>query len=746
MGTRSIKSWRCILSVLLSACLSVSIASAQDETDGDTGNPWPREIQAAEGTVIVYQPQPQELDGDRLQARAAISVTLEGTDEPVFGVVWLDARISTDRDDRTAAIEDLKVSRMRFTEQGDGKGEKLRALLEKEIPEWALEISLDRLLTTLELVRQRADMASQINTDAPVILFVPEPAVLVTLDGEPRLKAVEGRPLMRVVNTPFSILLDTEAKTYYLNADSKIWYSASDIDGDWTVAESVPKAVAERAPEPDPEENDDLEADDPETDDDDAEPGPPPKIVVATVPTELISSAGEPEYTPISGTELLYMSNTDSDVFLHLTDQRHFVLLAGRWYASTSLDGPWSYVPGNELPGDFSKISEDSQMATVLYAVPGTDVARDAAMDAQIPQTAKVERDKASLEVKYDGQPKFDEISGTTMEYAVNTAAQVIHVEKEYYAVDDGIWFVATAATGPWRVATSVPDVIYTIPPESPVYNVTFVFVYDSTPEVVYVGYTSGYTGTYVYNTTIVYGTGYYYPSWYYTYYYPRPATWGFHVRYNPWTGWHFGLSYSTGPFTFVIGGGGWYRGGWWGPYRYRGYRGGYRHGYRRGAHAGYRAGYRAGQRNNTRNNLYRSNNNPNRSAITSRQPGGERAKPGTAGGAKPGTANRANNVYADRDGNVHRKTDQGWQERTDKGWENQTRDAAKTQDRSATGRESASDRSRETRNSSTQQLNSSQQARERGTQRTNSYNRSRTAGGSRSGGARGGGGGGRRR
>jgi len=33
-------------------------------------------------------------------------------------------------------------------------------------------------------------------------------------------------------------------------------------------------------------------------------------------------------------------------------------------------------------------------MGTVLYAVPGTDVAKEAVLDAQIPQTATVERKK----------------------------------------------------------------------------------------------------------------------------------------------------------------------------------------------------------------------------------------------------------------------------------------------------------------------------------------------------------------
>ena len=68
------------------------------------------------------------------------------------------------------------------------------------------------------------------------------------------------------------------------------------------------------------------------------------------------------------------------------------------------------------------------------------------------------------------------------------------------------------------------------IPVDVPVYNVKYVYVYHVTPEVVYVGYTPAYTGCYVYGTTIVYGTGYYYPGWYGRYYWARPATWGFSV------------------------------------------------------------------------------------------------------------------------------------------------------------------------------------------------------------------------
>ena len=699
-------------SLFLGACLlSFTLAWALEDQVDD----WPREIDLPQGVVVIYQPQPEKLEGNQLEARAAVSVELKGADAPVFGAVWFAARMDTDRAERTATITDVSVTQMRFPEQDDAKEKKLSALLEEEIPKWELPISMDQLMTTLELAEKRSEARSQINTDPPKILFVSEPAVLISLDGEPRLKKEEGSTLMRVINTAFTILLVPTEKIYYLYADVDTWYAANDIQGDWTLTKEVPAEVAARAPEVD------SEPVEQEQEEDAGKPGPAPKVIVATEPTELISSNGKPEYTPISGTDLLYMSNTDSDVLMHIISQQYFVLLAGRWYASEKLEGPWRYVPGEKLPSDFTKIPEDAEMGTVLYAVPGTDVAREAVLDTQIPQTATIDRKKAKLTVEYDGDPKFEKIKDTRMKYAVNTATPVIQVKDKYYACDQAVWFIADKATGPWQVATSVPDEIYTLTPESPIYYVTFVRIYYYTDDVVYVGYTPGYTNTYVYHTTIVYGTGYWYPYWYGRWYYPRPATWGFHVRWNPWTGWRFGFSYSYGPFRFTIGGGGWYRGGWWGPGRYRGYRRGYRHGYRKGRNAGYRAGYRAGRRNAAQQNLYRTQRNQARTT----------APPATAGNrAKAGAARkRDNNVFADRDGNVHRRTDQGWEKRTRDGWQSESRQREQTQRSSE--RASGGDRG----SSRNKQLERNNRSRQRGEQRARSHNRAR----GRSGGGRGG-------
>jgi len=692
--------------------LAASTALADEED-------WPIQIDAPKGTIVIYQPQVETFKNNTLTGRAAVSVTLSGKADPMFGAVWIKARVDTDRDTRMVSILDLKVPRVRFAEATPEQEKQLVDLIEKEFPKWDLKQSLDRLLASLEVAEKEQAAAEGLKSTPPKIIFVDYPAVLVTLDGEPELQSVEDSGLMRVVNTPFLIVLVPKKKRYYLDG-GEIWYMAEDAKGPWKKTDDVPAEVVALRPPEALEEVTELKK---ESETDTKDSGVP-SIIVATEPTELIVSDGKPKYTPIEGNELLYMSNTESDVLLEIQTQRYFVVLSGRWYASKSLSGPWTHVASDQLPASFAKIPPDSEMDHVLTFVAGTKEAEEAVLDSQIPQTAAIKRSEAKLTVTYDGKPKFETIEGTDMKYAVNTSYSVIKVKKKYYACHQAVWFVADDPLGPWVVADEIPQDIYTIPPSCPVYNVKYVTIYDSTPEVVYVGYTPGYVGSYVYVNTIVYGTGWYYPAWYGRYYYPRPATWGFHVRWNPWYGWGFGLSYSTGRFTFSIGFGGWYRGGWWGPRGYGGYRRGYHRSYRRGARAGYRAGRRQGHRDN---NLYNRTENRARNAkgsqVTARQ---------TASTA----ANRKNNVYTDRNGDVHRRTEEGWQKREGNSWSKSERSA----ERSRPSERPSHDASRESvKSGGGSGLDRDYQARQRGNNRTKSYRHS--GGGRRGGGRRGGGG-----
>ena len=68
--------------------------------------------------------------------------------------------------------------------------------------------------------------------------------------------------------------------------------------------------------------------------------------------------------------------------------------------------------------------------------------------------------------------------------------------QYQWFSVRNGIWFTASSVNGPWSVATSIPAAIYSIPPSSPLYYVTYVKIYEVTPQSVVVGYTPGYMGT----------------------------------------------------------------------------------------------------------------------------------------------------------------------------------------------------------------------------------------------------------
>ena len=127
------------------------------------------------------------------------------------------------------------------------------------------------------------------------------------------------------------------------------------------------------------------------------------------------------------------------------------------------------------------------------------------------------------------------------MQYAVNTPNKVIQVGTEYYLCYQGVWFVSFSAQGPWQVAQTVPQVIYTIPPSSPVYNVTYVTQVPASDGTVTASYTAGYMGAFIMGAAVgaivASGTGYYYPPYVYGgYYYPYAATYGYHT-YNPYTG-----------------------------------------------------------------------------------------------------------------------------------------------------------------------------------------------------------------
>jgi hypothetical protein len=677
---------------------------------------WPRDINAKSGAVItIYQPQPEKMTGTRIDGRAAFSVAEKPGDDLIFGVFWYAATMATDRDQRTVSLESIEIQDVKLPGIDDtAKIEKLTLLLETEIPTWGLTTTIDEIAATIEL--EQTYVSEDLNNDPPRILYAAEPTILVLMDGEPVVKDDAELKMKRVINSPFLIVQNPADGRYYLYG-GRYWYSSASPAKDYQPSKSLPKAISsldQQLKKQQAEKVVQTGAD-------------PPAVVVSTEPAELIQSKGPADFANISGTNLLYMTNSDDNIFRSIANQQYFVLISGRWYASAKLEGPWSYTAADNLPEDFAKIPEGSAKDNVLASVPGTRASQDAIHDAQVPQTAKVDRKTATCTVNYDGEPKFEKIEGTSLELAVNTGSTVLKSGKDYYCVESGVWFAASDPKGPWKVSDERPKDVEKIPATSPAYSVKYVYVYEATPEVVYVGYTPGYMGSYVYGPTVVYGTGYYYSPWYGPYYYPRPATYGFSVHYNPWTGWSMGFHYSSGWFSFSMGG------GYWGPPMYR-----------PPFYPPYHGGMYGGRgpvyiHNDGDINIDRSNNIYNkRNGVTTNdvQRGqGAQARPGTrdqpmtadrmssrnqSGQTRPATRDqpagagqqvragqqpmdgprRNPDVYADPSGNVYQRSDNGnWSQRSGNQWQ-------QTQQPSGMNRDYQNRQRSTQQNSSFQQMN----------------------------------------
>jgi hypothetical protein len=497
-----------------------------------TGNaPWPRDFSEGDRTYVIYQPQIDKWDGTRLHARAAVSVESAASPIQHFGVAWFSARADVDKVNRLAALSDFKVEKIEFPSSTELAAD-YQKVLEQRMPRSAATLSLDRVQAALAITEAQAAGAKPqpVKNDPPRVIFSTTPALLVLVDGKPVLRSVDGSSLLRVINTFALILVDKSGK-HYLRAVGQ-WFEAGTLDGPWSVA-ARPPATLESAMQTVAKSQRVNLLDDPgPTVKDAAARGVLPTVYVSTVPAELVQTQGRPDFEPIEDTDLLHVPNSSDNILFDTKEQRYYVLLSGRWFRSPSLtDGPWEYVAHDKLPKDFAKIPETHPRGAVLASVPGTPQAKEALIDNNIPQTAAVNRATTTYQATYDGTPKFQPVESTPLQYAVNSPVPVIQVDsKSYYSLKDGVWFVAAAPSGPWAVATTVPAVIYTIPVSSPLYYVTYVQVYGSTSQVVYVGYTPGYYGTVVAPTSVVvYGTGYVYPPVYVgPYYYPPPVTYGY--------------------------------------------------------------------------------------------------------------------------------------------------------------------------------------------------------------------------
>ena len=737
------------------------------------GDPWPRQIAYQGAQVSVYQPQLESWSGNLLDAYTAVIIKAAGSQKLDYGAIWFTARTEVDKVNRVVTLFDFQLTKQNFPSLPNN-GAAYTGAFQKEAS-WRQSMPLDQLEASLGMtdVAQKQQRV-EVKNEAPRIIFSLGPAVLALIDGQPVMHDVEDH-LQKIINTRALILFDPGKSMYYL-ALMDNWVEAPSLEGPWTMAKHDPSRDLNKIKKAALADDQNQVLGNPDQSLKEAyENYEAPAVFVSTTPAELILTQGEPQFVPIPGTNLLYVSNSGNDIFMDSSNSIYYLLIAGRWFSSPSINsGPWNYIAATSLPPDFAKIPAYSPKGAVLASVPETPQAKEALIANQVPQTATINRSAAKLNLNYFGEPQYQPIAGTSMTYAVNSATPVIYISGSYYACQGAVWFTGPSPTGPWTVATSVPDAIYTIPPSSPIYNVTYVRIYGYTPSVVYVGYTPGYYGTVVSaDGVVVYGTGYIYsPYVTSSVWVPAPVTYGVGASFG-WSavgGWAlgFGIGMAVGSACSPWWGpAGWYGWGMAAPAWGWGYYGGaasanfYGH-WGNAAYGGTRAAWANPYTGNIGAGARGSFYNPvtgatgvggrgyNYNAYTGNYAAGSRGaayNPSTgvvAGGAhgvygnaytgasgsvdrgfayKPSTGNgisyNGNNVYADHDGNVYKASpSSGWQHYSNGSWNSVSKPTQSS-------------------------LSNEAAARDQGTQRWNNFHSGGWGGGSNAGGytSRGGGG-----
>jgi len=470
---------------LLSSCASRDHTQGQAQQNygspavNMSANAWPVRFNNNGTDFTIFEPQCDSWDGHRINGRCAVAVQGPHEPEAGYGVFSFNAITLVDKNLRTASLVNLQITGVDFpTALTRAQKQAYLAALTQGFPKNTPPLDLDNLKTAM--AAPTPPKMDHLNNAPPKIVIATQPAALVYVDGAPAWRAVPGTDLQQVINTRMLLLKDPAGKCYLHLYEG--YLQAPDLNGPWTVATQPPAGATVAEQQAASSGQVDLM---PGTPDPATQKVPTlggsssvPEIIVATKPTELIQFQGEPQYAAIPGTDLLYAINTSGDVFKTVSDQKNYVLISGRWYRSASLKGPWRFVPGNRLPPSFANIPDTSPKENVKASVPGTQQAAEALIANSIPQSTAVARTNEMTAPQFDGAMQLAPIAGTPLQYIVNSPTPIIEVNPQsWYACNNGIWYAATAATGPWSVATSVPAVIYSIPPESPLHYLTYVQV-----------------------------------------------------------------------------------------------------------------------------------------------------------------------------------------------------------------------------------------------------------------------------
>ncbi len=337
---------------ILRTAIIVSLVAASSAALAALDPEWPREYQNDKGKLEMYQPQVTSWeDFERLEARIALAFAPTGSKSPALGTMVLTAKTDVNTDEHRVRVYDIAAKSGNFPTLTEDQSKRLMNGVLGLLPE-ETEVELERLVANLDRFESQPQQV-ELKVDPPKIFVSTTPAILVVLNGKPIMSPIKDNDLKFAVNTNWDLF--ELAQTWYLRNEDA-WYKALTLGGPWAPAGKLPKPF-KKLPKPkkDPTWKDVKE----NMPGKKIKPEDVPRVFLSEKPAELILIDAEPSYAEVPGTKLLWVDNTDSDLFLS-TEPRSTTTWCP---AAGSSPSAWT-DRGRSRPSSFPTTSRSSLPAT----------------------------------------------------------------------------------------------------------------------------------------------------------------------------------------------------------------------------------------------------------------------------------------------------------------------------------------------------------------------------------------------
>jgi hypothetical protein len=531
---------------VLAALVAVSLAALvapPGRAEGDKAPPppawvYPQDWKCAGRRMTMHEPQVVAFDAvnSKVTLRFPATVT-DPLGRATLGTVEVFGAFHADIASRLMKIDMLSSGATAFPFAAEADAKAVAGGVAEALPK--------SLLLRLELLTARpgayaADPSPpKFAKEPPQIIVRERPAILVQVDGEPVLYDVEEFPLQYVGNTASDVFRDPKSDMWYLLVDGT-WMQSKAFAGPWKKGDgSVPSIMSQ------------LPATHPRSHVRRFVPGTPefmkrgivappkelPEVIVTDKPSELVVLAGDPLFAFVPGVRALQsVLNTESDLFLHLPTNLYWLLLSGRWFSASDLDGPWTLA--DQPPDDFAKMPRDNIRGHVVWCVPGTPEAAEACAVASLEERATLNK-FAQVQVLFEPEGKAPVTAALEgdVKAVTNTEDDCFANGKAFYVCQRGTWYTSDTGSSNWKACADVPDAMKHLSEASGSYHVNFCRALGLDGDLANYSIRGGYDGVFASKSAPVYGTGSTKrgitrkANWY-----PYPRTYGENRWYDPAT------------------------------------------------------------------------------------------------------------------------------------------------------------------------------------------------------------------